>query len=267
MLLVELEPIIAYVSLLAKAEGGFGATRRLPATAEDTFHALAIFQVLAKWAHLPGPLAACRENQGLKEYLRQRLNGRQLDAKTVFQLHAAARLADLPPAATTVSEGLAGGHFHRHPSLHTAYHAALVLGHALLPHLKERLGDEWAARLLPERATSEELMMWLTLQKAVGITPQADRRAELGRWFGDCQGPDGGFGFLPGTTSFMENCHFCLQALALLEARPRDPQGALAFITGCQTINGGFGRRAKAAPFLDTTYHAVSSLMLLDHLR
>ncbi|MDA8160955.1 MAG: hypothetical protein M0T76_09575 [Desulfobacteraceae bacterium] len=267
MLPVEWGSVVAYVSLLAKAEGGFGATRRLPATAEDTFHALAIFRVLDQWAHLPGPLAACRENQGLKGYLRQRLNGRQLDAKTVFQLHATARLMALPATATTAIEGLAAGHFHRHPSLHTAYHAALVLGHALLPQLEERLGDEWAARLLPERATSEELMMWLALQQAVGVTPQADRRAELGRWFGDCQGPDGGFGFLPGTTSFMENCHFCLRALALLEARPRDPQGALAFITSCQTVNGGFGRRAKAAPFLDATYHAVSALMLLDKRR
>jgi hypothetical protein len=92
--------------------------------------------------------------------------------------------------------------------------------------------------------------------------PQAMPR--LISWFRASQNGDGGFGFFHGTTSFVENCHYCLQALTVLGAEPVDPEKARRFITACRTASGGFGRGIRAAPFLDATWHAVASLVLLN---
>lgn len=83
---------------------------------------------------------------------------------------------------------------------------------------------------------------------------------ELIAWLQACQNGDGGFGFFPGTTSFIENCHACLRALAFLGAKPLDPELAASFLSGCQTAGGGFSRGGRAAPFLDATWHALASL-------
>jgi len=61
----------------------------------------------------------------------------------------------------------------------------------------------------------------------------------------------------------VENCHTCLRALALLDARPLDPSGAFGFLAGCRTRSGGFGRSGSAAPFLDATWHALAGMALI----
>lgn len=259
----ELEQLVVYVLALRKEGGGFGATRRLPATVEDTFHAVSIFRLLEQGAGLPEPLALCRRDEALTDYLRRLWPGRDLDAKTVAQLwETAAMLGCGLPAQDIAAQAVA--HLRRRPSLLTASHAASVLGPALAAELVALLGTDWAQSLRPGRATSEELMLWLRLQAAVGEPlMDAGQRQALSQWFRDCQGFDGGFGFLPGTTSFMENCHFCLRSLTLLGAVPRQPAAARAFILGCRTRGGSFGRRGRAAPFLDATAHALAALSLL----
>ena len=87
---------------------------------------------------------------------------------------------------------------------------------------------------------------------------------ELIAWFQACQNGDGGFGFFPGTTSFVENCHASLRALAFLGSRPLEPGPAALFLAGCQTAAGGFSRNGRAAPFLDATWHALASLSFLS---
>lgn len=73
----------------------------------------------------------------------------------------------------------------------------------------------------------------------------------------------GRFGFFPGTTSFIENCHHALAALTMLGGAPDQPEKARQFVLSCQTAGGGFGRSLRAAPFLDSTWHALPSLRLL----
>jgi len=74
----------------------------------------------------------------------------------------------------------------------------------------------------------------------------------------------GGFGGLPGTTSFIENTHCWLKALALMDSAPLSPDMARDFILRCKTRGGGFARKSGGAPFLYATWHAVASLNLLS---
>jgi len=259
---MELDRIIDYVRSLRKDSGGFGATRRLPATIEDTFHAVSIFKILALNALRPDELATCKADGLLVDYIASLWPGAGLDLKSVCQLLITAHDLEAGFDTGPVRE-IAAWHCQQYPSLVNFYHAALIMGPACRPMLRKELGNSWHRRLMPARYTCKELMMGLTVIISVGDEFEPDLRSEMTAWFQDCQAPDGGFGFLPGTTSFIENCHFCLRALEMLDASPRDPEAALAFISGCQTGSGGCGRRGKAAPFLDATYHAVAAAAIL----
>jgi prenyltransferase beta subunit len=110
--------------------------------------------------------------------------------------------------------------------------------------------------------TAAELWMilYLTNPKRTNRPAQG---TDLFAWLQACQNNDGGFGFLPRTASFIENCHTCLRALAFLNAFPLDPGGCHAFIAACRTGSGGFARIHGATAFLDATWHAVASRSLL----
>jgi prenyltransferase beta subunit len=89
---------------------------------------------------------------------------------------------------------------------------------------------------------------------------------ELTGWLQRSQNGDGGFGFFPGTTSFIENSHAALAALSLIGAKPVDLVNARYFIISSQTGGGGFARSPGAAPFLDASWHGVASLRLLAEM-
>jgi len=120
------------------------------------------------------------------------------------------------------------------------------------------------ALVLPAHCAVEDAARYLFLQEMGGR--RGEEAEELAGWLQRSQNGDGGFGFFPGTTSFIENCHAALAALSLLGARPLDPANARAFLLSCQTGGGGFGRSPKAAPFLDASWHGVASLRLLAEM-
>ncbi len=110
------------------------------------------------------------------------------------------------------------------------------------------------------RAASELLMLLYLAPESAG------QQQEFIDWLRSCQGFDGGFGFLPGTTSFIENCFDCLAGLALLHGTPKDPLGCRSYILACWTRSGGFARKNGATAFLSSTWHAVGALSLLAPL-
>lgn len=257
---IDADRAVAYVRSLEKNEGGFGATRRLPATVEDTFHAVAVFRLLAETGARPEHLVQCRTEARHLAFVAGRWPGEELDLKSVAQLCLTARdlASHLDPAelAPLVDRKLG-----RSPSLANRYYASLILADSGPAAARQGFDPPPAGNRLATSArhVCQERLMALAVRRAEGAGPDGEERQALITWFRDCQTPDGGFGFLPGTTSFIENCHFCLQALASLGGRPRDRAGVAAFIAGCQTRGGGFGRRGNAAPFLDATYHAVAA--------
>ena len=109
------------------------------------------------------------------------------------------------------------------------------------------------------RATCRDVFFFLRLG------PRSDA-SQLGAWLRGCQNDDGGFGFFPGTTSYMEYSDYALSALHLLGDRPDNPEQASRFIRYCQTGSGGFSRSIRALPFLESSYHAVRALQVLAHM-
>ncbi len=247
--------LMEFVHKRRKATGGYGATPRLPATIQDTFQALAIGLVLGQDPPTP------KSEPALAEYLARMLAVPWLGIGTTFRLlitsHVCGIAVDVERVRAHLAACLSGD-----TSLAATYYVSRIA--------KEILGEEPDFRgsdrslLLPAPCAVGDVARYLFLKKMDGQSVAG--AGELAGWLQRTQNGDGGFGFFPGTTSFIENCHAGLAGLSLLGARPIDPANARAFIVSCQTGRGGFGRSQRAAPFLDASWHGVASLRLLEEM-
>jgi hypothetical protein len=238
-------------------DGGFAATPMLAHTIADTWHAV---EVLAVLREVTGndDLQRIMAHGPTRQYLRDFAAGRHaLSARIKYQLAILLKRFDLrvdqlPPAGTDTSR-------------FRSFEELLYLS---------RLGEKNLARptdaqkdflRLPLKSV-QECFFYLTWQiedATAAPMGQAEARETAG-WLARAQNLDGGFGFYPGTTSFVENSCYALAALELLGALPRDPARAAAFIRSCQTGGGGFGRTPAAAPFLEDSCYAVRGLAILQ---
>ena len=244
------EAVGDYVLKRKKPTGGFSATPRLPPSIQDTYHALRILTCLA--AHgLPSPLP----DGPLLAYLTRATPAERHDAKVTFQRLASCRLAGERVPAGPILD-FVRRRLTETDALEERYYCC-----RLLREVAQR--DDTEFSWLPDHSpwsfrTGTELWMLLTLAHGKSTEVEA-----LTAWLRACQTYDGGFGFLPGTTSFMENGYDCLRALRLLGSSPRDREGCRAFVLACHTRYGGFARRHGATAFLSSTWQAVATLELL----
>jgi len=252
---VDYAALMEFVRKRRKDTGGYGATPRLPATIQDTFQAVAITLVLGEETPTP------QSEPALAEYLARMLAVSWLGIDTTFRLLITCRVCGL---------ALDGARVRSHLAAFLARDASLAATYYVRRIAREILGEDSSFRgsgrslMLPASCAVGDVARYLFLKKMDG-QPVAGA-GELVAWLQRSQNGDGGFGFFPGTTSFIENCHAGLAALSLLGARPIDLDGARAFVASCQTGRGGFGRSQRAAPFLDASWAGVASLRLLEEM-
>ncbi len=86
-------------------------------------------------------------------------------------------------------------------------------------------------------------------------------------WISRSQNDDGGFGFKPDTTSFIENTYYGLIALCSLGSANLNINKCIDFIYSCHSKSGGFGRQKTTIPTLQNTYQALLSLKILDKMK
>lgn len=252
---IDYAALMDFVLKRRKATGGYGATPRLPATIQDTFQAVAIGLVLGEEPPTP------QSDPALAEYLVRMLAVPWLGIDTTFRLLSTCHICGLAMDAERVRTHLAAC-LDRDASLATIYYVSRIA--------REILGEEPDFRgsgrsvMLPAPCAVGDVARYLFVKK-MAAQPVAGA-GELIAWLQRSQNGDGGFGFFPGTTSFIENCHAALAALSLLGARPVDSANARAFVVSCQTGRGGFGRSQRAAPFLDASWYGIASLRLLEEM-
>lgn len=250
--------VVEFVMSRWQASGGFGFVPSLPASVEDTYHAIRILETIRPLSE--AEVNGIKRHPKLKDFL-----GRQED-KDAWSLGTASQYLHLCQFCGCEQET---SWLHRF--LETRIKGALSLGSRYyLARIAREFpgvspsggtgtfpsgeGDKWR--------TAEDLLMLLYIhQGAAG--PLRATRDDLVQWLQACQTPDGGFGGRPGTTSFIENTHWCIEALSLLETAPLFPDRAVDFILACKKRGGGFARKSGGAPFLYATWHAVAGLALL----
>lgn len=251
---VDQAALLEFLRKRRKATGGYGATPRLPATIQDTFQAVAIRLVLGE--ETPTPQA----EPALAQYLARMLAVPWLGIDTTFRLLITCRLCGLALDVARLRAHLAAC-LSRDASLAATYYVRRIFKEIL--EEPESLGPQRPV-VLPARCAVEDAARYLFVKTMGG--QRIEEAGELTGWLQRSQNGDGGFGFFPGTTSFIENCHAALAALSLLGVKPSDPVNARTFLLSCQTGGGGFARSPGAAPFLDASWHGVAGLRLLEEM-
>jgi len=252
---------IPFVMARRKTTGGFGATPRLPATIEDTYNALHILDLARKYDAAFEKEDDSLAGKNLRTYLGARSKSIPAGVRTTFQLLWCCREAGLEIDQDSIVTAVIAG-LEASDSLEDWYYGARIMTEIQAEKQLLPAGARNLAAVLdrPWRCVDEAWMHMYLSRKFRGTFPWPV--PELIGWFRACQNGDGGFGFFPGTTSFVENCYACLRALALLDAEPLHPQQAFSFLAGCQTLSGGFGRSSRAAPFLDSTWYTLAALAI-----
>jgi len=252
---------LEFVLARQKDDGGFGATLHLPSTIEDTYFGLSLLAMLTR---------ASNDTKGIKERISrsiQYLEGLRPQAnwnpKTFYYYLLGRGIVGLETTPETLN------------FLHCTQrdHKRILEDLYYLCKARDKLGleplgiEKLGARKINFTQWRTVKELWLKLSVAdLTSTEHRPEREDAINWVVACQNSDGGFGFYPGTTSFIENCHICFMVLEMLKASPRDAAAAQDFIFRCRTARGGFARKNGAAPFLDATWHAISSLKLLGPL-
>jgi hypothetical protein len=259
-------PALAFIMARRKESGGFSATPRLPATIQDTYHALNIINLSRRFDRTTGDESSILATGNVRTYLAVCLRFlSSIGINTTFQLLWACKSTGVEFDHAAV-ETAVHAKMQNAESLAEWYYCARILSEILKKnHLVTAAGQDITAVLDRTWRCVEEAWMHIYLARVIGRELSLPE-SELVAWFQACQNGDGGFGFFPGTTSFIENCHACLRSLALLGSQPMDLDRAALFLTGCQTAAGGFSRGGRAAPFLDATWHGLASLSLLSSI-
>jgi hypothetical protein len=249
--------IIGFVMNRRQESAGFAAAPSLPSSIEDTYFALRILETLQPFSD--EDLISLSKDRSIKEYLIKIENRHSSSIKVAFRHLIACRIVGIDPDDAWIRRFISPKAKEGH-DLRRDYYRHRILREGLSEPTPQN-DRTLIAGYLAKYRTVEEL--WMVLYLTEGSPQDHLDREVLISWLHACRNPDGGFGYMPGTTSFMENNYYSLRSLRLLRARAPSQEHVLAFILRSQGKGGGFARRSGAAPFLDATWHAVATIALL----
>ncbi|WP_022853879.1 prenyltransferase/squalene oxidase repeat-containing protein [Thermodesulfatator atlanticus] len=240
--------VIFFIKERLKASGGYGGTKHLPATVEDTFHAIHSLFLLRTLSRLDDEILSISD----KKFVKHKWQERSLNFKSAYQILTMLSWTNILPSVDEISSFLEEKSYHLH-SLENLFYCSLIC---------KSFGLEFPFNKSPSLSTDpaiKELFFWSTLKKFLGHSMDPSWLS----WLELCQNYDGGFGFKPGTTSFIDTTHYALETFSLFGRFPFKTDSVTNFLAACQKPEGGFSRRPGAAAFLDATWHAVSSCYIL----
>ncbi len=239
-----------------KREGGFGATPRLPATLEDTFHALRIVDAVEQYCGLPNGVSINKKTHTkfLTDFLK---NWNSRTAKGVYHLTWCLKWCGVTNLDKILTEKERNEVCKTQENLYYFLKIARLLNW----HEHETCDREKLFNIVSFKGIL--FRRWTAIFINAATEAGLFDMNKAYNWILACRNYDGGFGFLPGSTSYLENSHYALMALKILGKGLDEPEETTNFVLGCQTGAGGFSRRAGAAPFLDATWHGSASLIAL----
>ncbi len=240
--------VIRYLKEREKEEGGFSFVPELYPNIEDTYYATRTFQLL-KVKTDRNKMANYLKSINWEEFGFPRM------VYMLLYLHLSMGI-ELPPQLIELLKK----DWSRFQILDAQYFSDEIqklLNQPLRPLLT----------LFPFQFSRQENLQ--SLRKKVSVLLNRGvgfEKEEIIRWIQLCQNGDGGFGFYPITTAYMENTYCALEILSKLDSYPMRIDLCREYILGCQTKNGGFGRAPISFPFIESTFQAVAGLFLLEKM-
>jgi hypothetical protein len=240
--------VIQYLKDREKKEGGFSFAPDLYPDIEDTYHAVRTLQLLKIQV----------DRNRTANYLKG-IDWAQVGfprgSYMLLYLHLSLQI-ELPPPLVE----LAKKDWSRFQILDAQYYSDEIQK-LLNQSLKSPVSFSHFQFHQPENLQSLRKKVSVLLDHGIEFEKQ-----EIIRWVQLSQNGDGGFGFYPETTSFMENTYCALDILSKLDAHPLRIDLCREYIHNCQTKSGGFGRAPMSFPFIESTFHAVAGWFLLKEM-
>ena len=228
------------------ASGGFSFSRTTPPTLEDTYYALRIFQ----------ELGIGYKNKKTVRHVRELCLMNESNMRNVYRLmYLLDRLSlyDLLDAwkekLKTMSDKC---------SFFDCYYG-LLSGEIVDEHVRARLNSVSGLRMAAYVPDVSRQAVFLKKTKV------RFNEKKYAKWLREAQMPDGGYGFLKNSTSFMDTTYYALKGLGILDTAPADLGACRRFVLICKTREG-FGRQINSLPTLEATYHAVACLNMLSDM-
>ncbi len=238
--------ILGFILARYKENGGFAMTPLLPATVEDTYYAVKILNFLDE--PLPSKTPAYISSLHWDEYFLP---------KNLYQL--AVLYQEIGKALPKERLSVLIDTFLQREELSLEHLTFLI-----------RLSGLFSFKKLKSRLCQKiSLTQWQVLKQLFYLMHCAKEcklllPKGLASWIKRCQNGDGGFGFMPNTTSFLENTYYALAILNWLNEQPLRPKACLDFIRYCYLPHkGAFARSPGGVAFLESTYHALACLRLI----
>ena len=240
--------VIQYLKDREQEEGGFSLIPQLYPDIEDTYYAIRTFLLLNH-----------RVNRDQTDRYLKSMDWRQVHSpRTIYMLtylHCTLRLEIPSPLIQLLNQD--GPPLQTLDGQYFSDEIQKLLNRPLKPLLP----------LLPFHLQPHENVQALRKKVTLWINHGVRfARDPILLWVRSCQNGDGGFGFYPGTTSYMENTYCALEILSKLNSSPTQLDLCRKYILGCQTKSGGFGRAPASFPFIESTFHAVMGLFLLEKM-
>jgi len=226
--------------------GGFGPAPGVPPSIQDTYYALKILNMFSniikkKIKYLPS------QDVSLYRYLNQMdIKRKNIPLKLIYYYLVSCKISGLK--IKNFNKYILQKLNNNCITLEDRYYAKKILKEYYDKNIKYGIIDKWR--------TVKELWMIIYLKENILET----KKDKVVSWINTCQNPDGGFGFLPNTTSFIENTYFCVKSLIFLDKHPKKIDRIIEFILNCYTGKGGFARKNGGIPLLSATYYAIQSL-------
>ena len=250
---LDVKALLNFFQVRKKPNGGFGAIPRLPATIEDTYYSLRSLKLLER--------AGCYQVPndfftGHHQFLSDKLKEGWAGTRRLFHLLRLLKDAD-GDKLFVKADGLIRKNLSKNPDLEQAFYVFRI---GMEIGQDEKIFQNLSFREYSVR-TVRDLRMFLYLKRGQINRVQREKWKD---WVIACQNGDGGFGFMPGTTAYMENCYYALRCLEILNCKPSSPDSLVAFILSSKGKSGGFGRKNLGVPFTSSTWHALASLFLVE---
>ena len=241
-----------YVLSLRQSGGGFSYVSTLPATLEDTYYALKLLE------ELKIPFSDKKTSEYAVRVSRVNGGSRENVYRLIYVL------SRVSPTRLACWHGKLKMPLLEKGSADEVYYALLskeIIGEEMC--LSQKLKEEIASLGISKLKYVPEVARCVTLMKK---TKTRFREEEYVRWLRDAQMPDGGYGFLQGSTSYLETTYYALRALKALNNAPGDLHECERFIRLCK-CQKGYARQILARPSVESTYHAVSGLNIIEEMR
>jgi len=243
------EETARFIHAYEQPDGGFSFSQSTPSTLEDTFYAVTTLQALGERT----------TNHQIKDFLSSIPLTPDTSPRHLWMLARLGASLQLRRLTKIAADTAILRARHPQPSESIVY---------LLLTL-EATGK--TASLTPIKPRKEMLLSTPdSVSNAVEhivlhhLTGNPLKKAQYATYLVTAQNPDGGFGPLPKTTSFIEYTHLALLGLSLLGRRSRKTKQCEQFVHLCRSTDGGYGRQIDALPTIEATYCAVQILLNLS---